>query len=99
MLLWKCGDVLHHNHLNSDVIFEGYTLFGLVRHSEASNPSLTSITYLDSTMTEEEQEIRRKEIVNEVCEELFGEPANLCRSDVVGTVEAMLAAGYCRTGE
>ncbi|TNF21944.1 MAG: hypothetical protein EP325_01830 [Vibrionaceae bacterium] len=47
--------------------------------------------------TEAERNDReRNDLVNEICEQLFGDMAEQCRPDVVGTIHAMLDAGFTK---
>ncbi|EKO3451844.1 hypothetical protein NTE11_003098 [Vibrio fluvialis] len=47
--------------------------------------------------TEAERNKReRNDLVNDICEQLFGDMAEQCRPDVVGTIHAMLDAGFTK---
>lgn len=44
----------------------------------------------------ERNERDRNDLVNDICEQLFGDMAEQCRPDVVGTIHAMLDAGFTK---
>lgn len=58
---------------------------------------LTSVSLTDLRKPETESERlerERRDLINDTCEELFGDLPEQLRPDVVGTIEAMLDAGY-----
>ena len=48
---------------------------------------------------EKKLERERRELINDTCEELFGDLPEQLRPDVVGTIEVMLDAGYRKEGK